>query len=83
MKRIGIILFLVAGCNIERTEVFEDASNSIRSPCQCRAAGDHDGCYLSRNKSKYLDGTKHDDYDAWGFYHGNIEVPVVCREKRQ
>lgn len=82
MKRFSIILFLLAGCS-ERTEVFKDDPRAVRSPCQCRAAGDHDGCYLSWNKRVYRDKTKHDDYDAWGFYLGEMEVPAVCREKTQ
>lgn len=49
------------------------------SPCQCKVDG---GCSITWTPEYgyfYADGTKPDDYDKWGYYHGPIQVPSICR----
>ena len=63
-----LFAFLLCSCN-----------TSAMSPCQCKLAG---GCgmhMLPPDGKPYADGTYPDDYDAWGFYTGQLDVPKECR----
>ena len=72
-------LIALGGCVPPKPESqYTNRATGIWSPCQCRAAGDDD-CYLPSTRRPLLDGTLHADYDAWGYYHGEVEVPAVCR----
>lgn len=71
---------LVTACDLPRPSAqLENPRATFRSPCQCRAAGDADGCYLLASERLYQDGTHHHDYDAWGYYVGHVNVPKECR----
>jgi hypothetical protein len=70
MKKLPIIFALVlAGCS-------KPKPNKM-SPCQCRMVVN--GCGIQWKAEVYADGTRDEDYDAWGRYMGTIDVPRECR----
>jgi hypothetical protein len=70
---------LITGCGNSTTES-EQRISFVMSPCQCKMSG---GCGISffiGNDILYADETSPKDYDRWGVYSGQIEVPSTCRK---